>query len=366
MSFGPRHYVPCLRWKQGEYKAVSLLSAFARELITPLIEVPEKGYDFETRTDKKTIDEHLAPFAKRVAVNWQKRPCFVDVNLIQANERMRGGIHPVKYIFEQLNAHGCLAIPGTGLTRDTHYQRAVTQTAAKDKRGLCIRLSLELATNPNLKSAIGELLGKSISVDECDLILDLGAPPNFVPLEGFAMVVESLIKEIPFLAKWRSFTMIGSSFPPTMGEIRTSPVTIPRNEWLLYKLLLPRLRKAKIRIPAFGDYVINHPDVQQLDMRLLKPSGTIRYAIDDAWLIVKGPNVRDNGYGQYLGHCQKVRTSSHYLGPDFSDGDGYIAECADGKASTGNLSTWRWVGTNHHLEKVARDVANFSSALGSS
>src|SRR6266550_9612039 len=62
-SFGYRQYVPCLRWKQGEYKAVSLVSNGARDLITPLIEIPEKGFDFETWADKKTIDEHLKPVA---------------------------------------------------------------------------------------------------------------------------------------------------------------------------------------------------------------------------------------------------------------------------------------------------------------
>ncbi len=364
MSFGPQHYVPCLRWKLGEYKAVSLLSNVVRELMTPLIEVSEKSYDFETRTDKKTIDEHLAPFAKRVRGNWQTRPCFVDLNLIEAGERMRGGIHPVRYIFEQLNAQGCSAIPVTGPARDAQYQRAVMQSALKDKRGLCIRITLEEAARSSLKSSIGVLLGKNVSVEDCDLILDLGAPPNFVPLDGFAKVIESLIRKLPDLARWRTFTLIGSSFPPTMAEIKTSPVTIPRNEWLLYKLLVPSLSRAKLRIPSFGDYVINHPAVLQMDMRLLKPTGTIRYAIDDAWLIVKGPNVRDNGYGQYVGHCKTVDTSSVFLGATFSKGDKYISDCAAGIASTGNLSTWRWVGTNHHLEKVARDVANFFAASG--
>ena len=332
--------------------------------MTPLIEVPEKGYDFETRTDKKTIDEHLAPFAKRVRGNWQKRSCFVDLNQIQASERMRGGLHPVRYIFEQLNAQGCSAIPVTGPARDAHYQRAVMQSALKDKRGLCIRISLEEAARSGLKSSIGALLEKDISVEDCDFILDLGAPPNFVPLDGFAKVVESLIQKLPDLARWRTFTLIGSSFPLTMAEIKTSPVTIPRNEWRLYKILVPRLSKAKIRIPSFGDYVINHPEVIRKDMRLLKPSGTIRYAIDDAWMIVKGPNVRANGYGQYVGHCKTVITSPDFLGPAFSKGDKYISDCAAGTASTGNLSTWRWVGTNHHLEKVARDVANFFAASG--
>jgi hypothetical protein len=358
MSFSHCHYVPCLRWKQGEYKAVSLLSTFAQELITPLIEVAEKGYDFETGTDKKSIDEHLAPIAKRVRANWGQKPCFVDLNLIPTNERMKGAIHPVKYILEQLNAQGCSAIPVTGLDRDSPYQQAVKQSASKDKRGICVRVSIEEAAKPTLKSSLHTLLGKEIPVKESDLILDLGAP-NFVPLDGFVMLIESIIRQLPNLPEWRTFTVIGSSFPANMGEIKSSPAVIPRNEWLLYKRLVPALRKSKLRIPSFGDYAINHPDVLQKDMRLLKPSGTIRYAVDDAWMITKGPNVRDNGYGQYVGHCKKVIASSQFLGPTFSEGDKYIYDCASGNASTGNLSTWRWVGTNHHLEKVARDVASF-------
>lgn len=101
-------------------------------------------------------------------------------------------------------------------------------------------------------------------------------------------------------------------------------------------------------------------------MRLVKPSGTVRYAIDDAWLILKGPNVRDYGFAQYVGHCKNVCGSSFFSGPTFSAGDKYIFDCAAGNASTGNLSTWRRVGTNRHLEKVARDVASFFAALGGS
>src|SRR5262249_6234751 len=152
-----------------------------------------------------------------------------------------------------------------------------------------------------------------IPIKDCDLILDLGAP-NFLPLEGFAQLVASIIGKLPDLAKWRTFTLVGTSFPSTMAELTTAQSVVPRNEWLLYKLLTPRLRRAGIRIPTFGDYVINHPEVLQMDMRFLKPSATIRYTIDDAWFIVKGPNVRDHGYRQYVDHCKTVISSSHYMG----------------------------------------------------
>jgi hypothetical protein len=143
-----------------------------------------------------------------------------------------------------------------------------------------------------------------------------------------------------------------------MAEIQSSPTLIRRSEWIFYKMLVTNLEKAGTRLPTFGDYAINHPGVLSLDMRIVKPSATIRYTTDDAWLIVKGPNVRDYGFGQYRGHCETVLASQHYRGPDFSEGDLYISNCASGTATTGNLPVWRRVGTNHHLEKVVRDIAS--------
>src|SRR5688500_585265 len=93
-----RKYGPCQRWKIGEYKSVSLLSRSAKEMITPLIEVPEKGFDFETESFKKNIQDHLEPFAKRVRQNWAERACFVDVGHIPEDDRLPDGEHPVNYI----------------------------------------------------------------------------------------------------------------------------------------------------------------------------------------------------------------------------------------------------------------------------
>lgn len=359
MNFGARHYVPCLRWKQGEYKAVSLLSDAAKELMTPLIEAPEKGFDFETGTDKKSLDDHLEPFAKRVRKHWKQRECFVDLKLIPSTETLMDGVHPVTFVFDELHALGCSAIPVTGIDRVAQYQHEARQSAAAHQRGLCVRINVEDAANADLETSISNVIGQSTPVEQCDLILDLGSPLNFVPLEAFASLIPATIQQLPYLNRWRTLTIIASSFPASMAEIKTTPTTLPRYEWQLYKLLATRLGAAGIRVPTFGDYVINHPDVLQVDMRLVKPSGTIRYTIDDGWLIAKGPNVRDYGYGQYVNHCNTIASSPEYLGPAFSEGDKYISDCSAGTAKTGNLSTWRWVGTNHHLEKVTDDVANF-------
>lgn len=358
MKFDHRHYVPCIRWKQGEYRAMYRLSRTAKGFITPLIEVPEIGYDFETKTLIKSLDAHLSVFVDRINKNWLNLPCFVDLNLINASGRMDDGRHPVSYIFDELRALKCKAIPVTGINRKRQYQQAVRQVAAKDNRGLCLRVSIEEATMGGLKSSIDALISRIGSdVSECDLVIDLDAP-NFEPIKGFMTLVEKIVCSFPFFSKWRTFTIIGTSFPSSMAEVKQGRTIIPRNEWLLYKQLVVRLDKQKFRLPTFGDYVINHPTVLTVDMRLVKPSATIRYAIDDAWMIVKGSNVRDNGYDQYKDLCKSLTASTYYFGPSFSEGDNYIANCATGIKKTGNLSTWRMVGSNHHLEKVVQDIAN--------
>jgi hypothetical protein len=362
MNFDQKHYVPCLQWKQAEYQAIFGLSSTARNLITPLIEVPEIGFDFETRSETKDVDEHLAPFANRLCTKWGRAPCFVDVVRISPDKLMADGRHPVSFVFDTLRIFGCSAEPVTGIARDLRYQRAIKRVVSKDARGLALRLKIDEAARPNAKEKIDELFAViGADAENWDLILDLGAP-NFVPVEGFTKMIEALIRRLPYLPRWRTFTVIGTSFPSTMAEIKRSLEMIPRWEWILYNRLVANLSRGSIRVPTFGDYAINHPDPLSLDMRLVKPSASIRYAIDDGWLIVKGPNVRDNRFDQYRGHCQTVINSGNYMGPGFSQGDKYINACAKG-GKTGNLTTWRNVGTNHHIEKVVRDV---SSLFGSS
>jgi hypothetical protein len=349
----------------GEYQAVFRLFSGAKDFITPLIEVPEIGFDFEKGTPAKSVDDHLAPFAKRVGDKWKGRQCFVDMKLIKPSEQMADDQHPAAFIFDELRSQKCLATPVTGLGRDRSYQTAVRDAAATDQRGVCLRVSVEQAHRSSLKNSVDALLNDiGLEIAKCDLVLDLGAP-NFVPVDGFAKLIGKIIQNLPYLSRWRTFTLIATSFPQSMAGIARGSAIVPRFEWQLYKRLAKILNDSGVRLPTFGDYAINHPDVLTLDMRLVKPFATIRYTTDDSWLIVRGSNVRDNGYAQYRDLCQTLTRSPQCLAGEFSNGDKYIADCAAGEASTGNLTTWRKVGTNHHLEKVVSDISSFFDSLGS-
>lgn len=68
MNFDHRYYIPCLRWKQGEHQAVLRLPNTIKNEFTPLIEIPELGWDFEEKKEKKTVDELLSDFAQKKSI----------------------------------------------------------------------------------------------------------------------------------------------------------------------------------------------------------------------------------------------------------------------------------------------------------
>ncbi len=65
------HYVPVLKWKMGEYQALNRLADSVKDKITPLIEIPPVGYDFELGTNRESWESHLGDFGKRLKAKWQ-------------------------------------------------------------------------------------------------------------------------------------------------------------------------------------------------------------------------------------------------------------------------------------------------------
>ena len=358
-------YVPCLRWKQGEYLALQRLSPAARSCILPLIEVSEVGFDFETRREFKSIDEHLAQFAHRVSERWGKDECLVDLRHVGMATRMATGEDALTFVFRDLRAKGVVAVPVVGLAEPRQVQKSVRDIARNDHRGLAVRIGVEDAAEQGIVgTAKGLVEGCNLELEECDLIVDIGAP-NFDPMDGFVGILEGVIRALPHLGHWRRFALIGTAFPSSMAAVRHGLSLIPRNEWIMYKLLARQLRRSHLRVASFGDYGVSHPEVLTVDMRLVRPYASLRYAVDDGWLVARGENVRDHGFAQYRDLCNMVVIARQYSGPEFSKGDEYIYRCSRGEASTGNLTTWRWVGTNRHLELVSRDVAALGVSLGS-
>lgn len=351
-------YTPILKWRQGEYLALERLFESTKEHILPLAEIPPIEWDFENSRRAKTIDQHLQPFARRLHNKWKRRTAFVDLCLLDPNERLADGRHPVSYIFEATRENGAFAIPVTGLGRDPAYQQAVRNVALTDHNGVCLRLSFEDIARSDVSvriEAMSDYLDTAIH--NIDIVVDMGSP-NFHPLSTFSNALHVALSKIEQSSWCRSLCIAASSFPETMGALHRGSQRLERSEWLLYKAFMAKAG-GKYDHLRFGDYAIAHPVLPAQDMRLLRPSASLRYSINDAWFIVKGKNVRDYGFAQYVELCKEVVNSPYFAGENFSAGDAYILGCSEGRKSTGQLTVWRWVGTNHHLTKVVSDLANY-------
>ena len=164
---------------------------------------------------------------------------------------------------------------------------------------------------------------------------------------------------VPQVAAWRQVVLAAASFPEDLSEVDAATVsTLPRREWELWSMLQRRPKLLPRQDFVFGDYGIAHPVPRELDPRTMRMSASIRYTTPDSWLVIKGRNVRQYGFEQYFDLCRALVNRPEYNGADFSWGDAYIAKCAERVSGPGNATTWRKVGTNHHLTLVARQIAN--------
>lgn len=349
-------YVPALKWRQGEYQALLRLSDAQKLHVIPLIEITPPEFDFELWVPKKTIDEHLVTFAERLRAKWGARPALLDCGLVPAKMRMADGTHPLAYLYDRSAALGANLVPVTSFERDADYQRAVYQIDAVGGTGAALRCGLEDLLDPEFDQNLDELLSEiEIDISALAIILDLRSPA-FEPQADLVAIVVAALSDAIAVGECRSITLIATSFPDSMGAV-TPPLQFwPRREWLLYKAIHAAL-PAGFRPLCFGDYAIAGAEFAQMDMRVVKPSATIRYAVDDGWLIAKGVNVRDNGFAQCRTLSGSITASPNYLGSSHSAGSAYIDGCRAGTEKTGNLTTWRWVGTNHHIAKVVSDLA---------
>jgi hypothetical protein len=358
MGVNAKTYVPVLKWRQGEYQALMRLHAVTKAQVTPLIEVTPPEWDFETHKFKKTIDSQLAPFASRLEKKWGSRPAFLDTSLLDPIARMIGGVHPLTYLTDGVRAKGGTVTPVTSPGRDLAHYNSVAAVVAIDGRGVAVRVGLDDIADPGFPATLAGLVGSlGVTLPQTDLIIDLAAK-NFEPLADLTALVSALLQSSPVYVDVRSLVLVGTSFPASMGEVKVGSHTLPRQEWKLYKGVVGAL-PAGFRPLAFGDYAIASADIPGGDMRLLKPSATIRYTVADGWFITKGNNVRDNGFDQYRAQCGTVMSSGHMAAVGYSAGSDYIRDCHAKTKSTGNLTTWRWVGTNHHITRVVDDLASF-------
>jgi T4 beta protein len=354
-TFGARHYIPILKGKAGEFDALSWMPAAARDDFKPLIEIVAVPWDYEDDVPAKAIEPHLDGAATRIARCWgSDQEFFVDTLWLDPDEQA-GGAHHLVYLCGRLRGDA-LPVPVGGLTRGSSHTLAVADVAAVDGRGAALRLDTDdLEDLGTLQARIDNWLPVvGLGPEDVDLVVDFGEL-SAAAYTATLVAARGLLPALPHLGQWRSFTAASGAFPESLvGIASDSEHLVERLDWKLWLALdsagLPRT-------PTFGDHAIGHPSLLDADPRDLRPAANIRYTADGDWLVVKRRWVR-RGFDQFRDASQILRSRGEYAGSGHCRGCEFIDACAGGGGGTGNLTTWRAVGTCHHLTTVLSQLAS--------
>jgi hypothetical protein len=347
LNFGADHYVPVLKVKRGEKKALRAMAPSLRSRITPLLEIVQ-------RKPEKGVAAHLdTAFDGLAAAARAYRRCFLDAREIEPDGRSAAAA-----VFRRATAAGLVFTPVTGMSRTADVAAAL----ANAPNGIAIRLTRQEFEAGQIRTGLPAFLGShGLRPAKVDLIVDLGAVDQLVT-EGVATLAESFLADVPDHSRWRTLTISACAFPSSMGGVQgNSHNFVERCEWQAWRDELYANRRVLARLPTFSDCAIQHPEgVEGFDPRIMQVSAAIRYALPEKWLLIKGESTRTVPPSQQFPHLATQLIYGHLLG--YFAGQSHCEGCrsmkaaADGAPQLGSAETWRRLGTIHHVTRAIEEV----------
>lgn len=365
-------YIPILRLRAAEMKALEKLLPQDRNNVTPLIELvmPAPSISRQDnkavviKTPKEKFLETLPEIADNLLKSCGQNPIFIDVHLLDADIRT-SSLEQILSSSSNLDLFSIpvtYIIPVTSTSADSATRTAAINYAKSSGHGLCIRIDKSHLNEPNLSDHITNFIETNgLKIEDTDILVDLRVVDQDTNTQDIAKQLTGL----PDLQRWRSFIVASGVFPKYLigypaGEVHP----LDRLDFKLWN----NLRTQLIRLPLFSDYTIQHPFYEYI---AAIGSASVRYTADDKWWIFRGKipglinrKTKEKGPGreQYIGHARTLINRNFYKKADYCFGDAEIARiaAADNK-KPGSPTTWLTIGINHHITLVARQISNLGA-----
>lgn len=375
--FNSNHYIPILKWKRAEQKALAELKAGTKKQLTPLIQLvmpKPKIIKIDGKVIKKNPEEQfeevlqkfkesIPTIAETIVTSWGKDPIFIDFSLLYTTFVK---IESSKTILKKSKELGAEFIPVLNTSDEADIKKAICSFAKESKNGLCLRLVCsDLNDTKKLSEVIESFLQlNNLNPENIDLLVDIQNIGDEYPDKY--LKYSTLSQKIPHLLQWRTFIFASGSFPVDLTGYRIDEENlIPRLDWKNWKEQFDT--NSLSRNPSFADYTIQHP-VYKESSQFFAPTTSIKYTTENEWVLAKGKKQK---FELYLVNAKTLADDDCFLGENFSEGDRYIfqkakhfEECQKNpalKKETGNSELWIRAGINHHMEYTAYQISSLPS-----
>ncbi|MEN6627338.1 MAG: beta family protein [Candidatus Sumerlaeia bacterium] len=342
-------YIPILKDKQGERAAIASLAD--KSHIVPLIEVNDLSPDVEKKV-------------RALKRCWPgKKSIYIDVTMLDGYEYKPVDLTNTIARFLDLCIQTKLEVVPVIRTMNSSafYKGVGTMTAQHDPAHLCLRLVRDdfADSTDAIRSAIDNTISATKTDPTCiDVIIDGGDISGQKSYKRVAKELRGMVEELPYKSNWKSITIASGAFPADLSSCPANQWNkIERTDWLAWESLIGQIEK-KYAI-NYGDYGINN--VNWPPQIPVPPSAQLRYSTESEFMVYRAQ--RRDGNEAFYNICDDLVNLDHeFYGPEFSDGDRLIAEKADRNGGPGNASTWRQIGTSHHLALVLASLARISGS----
>lgn len=352
-------YSPILRNRQSELLAIKHLSQSIRRHVIPIVDVAAPTTSADVTNTIGYVERSIGRTQKYVT---GFPAVFVDSSELESGVRLSGDSHPLQAVAAAIKHGGGRAIPVTGVHRDDAHNAAV-KAIAKDSDGglVCVRFD---ATDVSTATLTVNRLK--------NLLTALAAGPNHTYLLFdlqclFGQGCDAVSKQVLRLLKmvdvqtWAGIIVGGYGIP---DQISTAVASKAQG-------YLRRIEQDVFRIAAahpmatprwFADYTTLSPTVVELDYRLIHKLMCPKaiYTLDDSWFVVRGGafSSHPDEYAQYFSIADEIVALDEYCGREYSYGDAYIADRADGIGKPGSPASWITACVNHHITFTANAHAS--------
>lgn len=337
-------YGPILREKQGELRAAMDLHPQAKRLMLPTwVALPLSAKENASLSVTDVMKREVG----RVQSAWGGNVCLWDPRFLEFDPEPDVDGRRLEDVLNQFAVFGCRIIPVASLREGFARLSVMANFSKSQGSGLAIRIEFNDLGDFEVLDAL--MQSARVFPQDCVLLIDLTEADTSQHDEFAAFLVET-IDSLASRGNWARIITAASSYPYKNPALAEGEADAIRAEWKVWEWALslnPNLHQSVV----YGDFGADNATFNFSGGGI--PIPHLRYALKDAWRIVRGSKQ----HASLQGVAKRIAQSKSFFGRSFSAGDEFIADCANGVAPIGDASGWRAANMNHHFMVVITELA---------